>query len=58
MLLEQMNLDITIKMSTLILFFGWKKNQRKLHCLLPHFLLPQIGQVMFMEYISLLIVVY
>lgn len=56
-LLELMKLDnITTKIPTFILFICWNKS-KKLHDLL-HFLLPQIGRVMLMEYISLLMVKY
>lgn len=56
-LLELMKLDnITTKIPTFILFICWNKS-KKLHDWL-HFLLPQIGQVMLMEYISLFMVKY
>ena len=37
-----------IKMSISILFIGWKKNQRKFHDLLPYFLLPPIGNRLYL----------
>lgn len=44
-LLEQMNLDITIKMSTLILFFGWKKIKENSIAYSPIFSSPRLGRL-------------